>query len=180
MLKFRSIVMGAATAFVLSSVSTQSASALSCMRPDLGQTMENAKASDKMYYVLVGRFSHNAAPQPPIDYENQFQSKPPTITRAYFEGYSLTPNPRTDVPLYGLPVDIETSCAWPWCGSAPPSDRPQIAFVETREGQSAILRIGPCPDMVFAAEPQGGQTDMLRTCFDKTCPVSSDSPYRNR
>ena len=38
---------------------SDSAFALSCMRPDLIKTLEDAKASDKVYHILVGKFMSN-------------------------------------------------------------------------------------------------------------------------
>lgn len=177
--KLRSVVMGAILSpFIAATMLGSSAHALSCVAPDLAKTMEEAKASDKMYNILVGRFYHRAAKPPPIDFENQFQSRPPTLTPAFFEGYGLSPNPQTDQPLRAYRVDIETSCAGPWCGSLPQPGTEQIAFVEERPGQPPILRISACPGMMFSAKPQDTRTDMLRTCFDRPCPVKSDNPYR--
>jgi len=48
----RSIMAGLIGALLVS----DSAFALSCVRPDLIKTLEEAKASPKIYYVLVGRF----------------------------------------------------------------------------------------------------------------------------
>ena len=63
----------------------ESASALSCMRPDLAQTMETAKASETIYSVLVGTLETpptQQMTQEVIRPEDQFKSRPPVITPA--------------------------------------------------------------------------------------------------
>lgn len=150
-----------------------SAFALSCMRPDLVKTLEEAKASEKLYYILVGKFvplkppaktDFNGGYAPP---ENQFKPKPPVITQSYFQGYSLAQDPRRDSHLTRFPVDIETSCVGPWCSGVPSGEREIIAFVEARDGQPSLLKISPCPYWTFGAEPE--QVQKLRQCLDKTC-----------
>jgi len=151
---------------------TPSAHALSCARPDLVKTLEEAKASEKLYHILVGKFI-TVSPRPLTPYneilrpEDQFKPRPPVITRTFFEGYSLAKRPYMDSRLTRFPVDIETSCAGPWCSSVPSSDRPLIAFVEARHGQAPLLKISPCPSWTFPAEPQ--KVAKLRQCLDRTC-----------
>ena len=158
---------------------TESALALSCARPELIKTLEDAKASEKTYHILVGQFvSSSANPKQDIyrlkdviksHPENQFKPRPPKITKTVFEGYSLANNPSQDVPLTRYPVDIETSCAGPWCGSIPQHHDKIIAFVEAREGQAALLRIGPCPSLVFSVKSENGKVQKIRQCLDRTC-----------
>lgn len=150
-----------------------SAFALSCMRPDLVKTLEDAKASEKLYYVLVGKFVSLTPPPKIAPYGNppgppgEFKPQPPTITQTYFEGFSLAKHTRSDAPLTRFPVDIETNCVASWCSSPPPSDRELIAFVEVREGQAPLLKISPCPYWTFSAEQK--KVQKLRQCLDKTC-----------
>lgn len=174
MMKIRSICGAVLGALMLS----DSAFALSCMRPDLVKTLEDAKASPKLYHILVGRFvSNTPRPQKP-DYgrppEDQFKPKPPVMTRTWFEGYSLAQNQRNDYHLTRFPVDIETSCMGPWCSSVPGNDRELIAFVEAREGQAPLLKISACPYWTFSAERK--QVQKLRQCLDTTC-VSKRSDH---
>lgn len=154
-----------------------SALALSCMRPELVKTLEDAKASDKLYYILVGKFV-SLTPRPKgkphgghLSPEDQFKSKPSMITRAYFEGYSLAKHPRQDAYLSRFPVDIETSCTGPWCSDVPSGNSEMIAFVEARQGQAPLLKISPCPYWTFDAAPQ--KVKKLRNCLDKTCEVEA-------
>ena len=151
----------------------ESASALSCARPDLVRTLEEAKASPKLYHILVGNFrSLTRGPAfepmgPNTPPEDQFKPRTPRIMPAVFEGYSLAGSRRRDVPLYRFPVDIEVSCIGPWCSDVPSPDRKLIAFVEAREGRAPILKISPCPSQTFAADREAVQT--ARQCLDKTC-----------
>jgi hypothetical protein len=157
---------------------SQSASALSCARPDLVRTLEDAKDSPKIYHILVGRFQSltrgPAFPQmgPNMPPEDQFKPKPPRLMPSYFEGYSLAKNPRRDVPLSRFPVDIEVSCIGPWCSDVPAADRELIAFVEARPGQTPVLRISPCPSQTFAADRK--QVRKVRQCLDRKC--QADEP----
>jgi len=167
-------------------VLTESAFALSCARPDLIKTLEDAKASENTYHILVGQFVGGPLEQKPDRYhledvikshpENQFKPKPPIITKTFFEGYSLSNNPPQDVPLTRYPVDIETRCAGPWCGSLPERHHKIIAFVQAREGQAPLLRIGPCPSNTFTVSPEEGKVEKIRQCLDRTC--QSDTPHR--
>ena len=158
---------------------TESAFALSCARPDLIKTLEDAKASEKIYHILVGQFVSSSVNLKQDIYhledvmkshpENQFKTKPPKITKTVFEGYSLANNPDQDVPLKRYPVDIETSCAGPWCGTIPQHHDKIIAFVEAREGQAALLRIGPCSSQVVSVKSEDGKIQKIRQCLDHTC-----------
>jgi len=150
---------------------SQSASALSCARPDLLRTLEEAKASPKIYHVLVGRFVSRGSPNQNTDGlvspEDQFKPRPPVITQSLFEGVSLAPSRRQNTRLSRFPVDIETSCIGPWCSSPPDSNQDLIALVEARPGQSPILRLSPCPGNSFLAEAE--EVKKLRQCLSRTC-----------
>ena len=167
MMKIRTICSALLGAVLLS----DSALALSCMRPDLVKTLEEAKASPKLYHVLVGRFvSQTPTPQKggyvgPS--ERQFESKPPVVTPTFFEGYALAKHAYQDSHLSRFPVDIETRCMGPWCSGVPANDREIIAFVEAREGQPPVLKISPCPRFTFRAEP--AKVQKIRQCLDKKC-----------
>jgi len=168
-MKIRSVFAAMIGTLLLS----ESAFALSCAAPDLVKTLEDAKASEKLYHILVGNFV-SVSPRPNnepfggyVSPEDQFKPKPPKITSAYFEGYSLAQSPRHDVPLARFPVDIETSCAGPWCSDVPSSDRELIAFVQARDGQTPLLKISPCPYWTFEANRE--QVQKIRQCLDRKC-----------
>lgn len=172
-MKVRSIFAAALGGLIFS----ESAFALSCARPDLVKTLEEAKASEKLYYILVGKFTSMSLP-PKTRYqggyvspEDQFKPKPPVITSTFFEGYSLAKHPRHDGHLTRFPVDIETSCVGPWCSAVPSEDSKLIAFVEVRDGYPPLLKISPCPSVTFAAEKR--QIKKVRQCLDRSCKPES-------
>ncbi len=135
---------------------SESAFALSCARPNLMQTLEEAKSSDKVYHILMGRFVTKTRPtSETVQGSESFRSQPPTLTQSWFEGRSVSHHSNTDVRLTRFPVDIETSCIGPWCSSLPSGNETLIAFVEARQGQSPILRISPCPKSVYPADVKG-------------------------
>lgn len=164
----KSLCMGVASALLM----IESASALSCMRPDLAKTMETAKASETVYSILVGTFETpppQQMTQEVLRPEDQFKPRPPVITPAKFTGYAITPSVETDPKLTQFPLDIETSCVGPWCSSIPSSDQERILFVEMRPKQSPVLKISPCPQWVFPLQNGQDQVEKLRDCLDKTC-----------
>lgn len=177
-MKLRSVFTGILAGLIISSTGvSEPAFALSCMQPDLVKTLEEAKASDKLYYILVGRFKTGpSAKNPPDANGYDFKPRPPKITHSWFDGYSVSNDPRRDSHLIRFPVDIETSCAGPWCSSPPSSEREVIAFVEARENQAPLLKTSPCPTWVFTVRPQETQVQTIRQCLDKTC-APKQSPY---
>ncbi len=170
------------TALMSTLVFSNTAYALSCMRPDLMKTMEEAKASQTVYSVWVGTFDTLASAQVHSDFiapRDQFKPRPPKLTSAQFTGYALTPNARTDVPLSLYPVDIETRCSGPWCGKVPSAEYESLVFVEMRPQQTPILKIMPCPQWVFSVKAETEAVERIRACFDKPCrSLPQDSHYR--
>lgn len=169
MARVKSVLAAAMGAALGTLMFASSANALSCAPTDIAAAMERAKASEKNYYILVGHFNFRTPPaNPKFDPQNQ-QQRAPRYARASFNGFSLTPQRYTDVPLRHYPVDIEVSCLGPWCGGFPQSSQKQIAFVEERYGQAPILRISACPGQTFGYDPQRPQLPKLRQCFYQRC-----------
>ena len=159
---------------------SQSALALSCAPPDMIKTLEDAKSSEDVYHVLVGKFITPIAPaltKNPKGYKviqkgsgpiQRFtHSKEPKITATFFEGYALTPDASGDAPLTAFPVDVQTRCLGPWCSHVPSSEHDVIAFVKERQGQSPILVTSPCPGKTFGADPE--RVSKLRQCLTTQC-----------
>ncbi len=172
---------------------SESAFALSCARPDLIQTLEEAKASDKLYHILVGKFvSEPSAPHQqgglelgPLRSDGTRgvsipkANKTPKITRSWFEGIAVSKDPSRDGQMTRYPVDIQTRCVSQWCSSPPRSNLEVIAFVEAREGQTPILRMSPCSKWVFSNNVPV-QVGNIRQCLDKDCtglPLRSPDAY---
>ena len=155
------------------------AHALSCMRPDVIRTLDKAKKSEDLYYVLEGKFTlpnagPDAGPTQPQQGRatNQFKPQPPRLTPAVFEGRALTRNPSTDVALSRFPVNIETSCAASWCGTVPPEDTPFIAFVKAELGGTPVLEIGACPEWMTASTAK--RVKLVRSCIEDECRFDED------
>jgi len=168
MMKLRAILAGLFGALIFS----ESAFALSCMRPDVLRSLQEAKEGASTYYILVGRFAsegnrHRTNPNGYVDSEDPFKPKQPVITRSLFEGVSLAKHRRQDQALSRYPIDIETSCVASWCSRVPESGQDLIAFVLERPGQSPLLQISPCPSNSFQADAE--KVQKLRQCLDKRC-----------
>jgi len=166
-MRLRSVLAAVLGVFMMS----ESAFALSCMRPDLVKTLEDAKASPKLYHIFVGRFDAPQVKFNPNQFEYQTQIFPPRdpsrTVRGTFTGYSLSNNPRTDMRLTGYPVQVKVTCAASWCGQVPGRGQKIIAFVEAPPGQAPVFQMGACPYWTFPAEPK--QVQKVRQCLDRTC-----------
>jgi len=159
-------------AFTSALLISQPAFGLSCMRPDLVRTLNEAKASDKYYHIFVGRFDAGPLPldsdmrtkdRPNVPYVDSFKHSGKKV-RAGFTGYSLGKYRYQDAQLTRFPVDIETSCAGHWCGNVPSPKQEIIAFVEVRDGQPPVLHIGACPGWTYQASNE--KVQKLRDCLD--------------
>lgn len=172
-MKALSITAAIASCFLF----TQSALALSCAPPNMIGALEEAKASDESYYVLVGKFLTPEAPRltKPQGYKVIQKGsvsrieypKGPKTTPTFFEGVSLSSDPHSDTPLTAFPVDVQTICLGPWCSHVPSAEHDIIAFVKERPGQSPILVTSPCPGKTFAAAPE--TVSKLRKCLTTQC-----------
>jgi len=149
---------------------TPNASALRCMQPDVIKSLDDAKRSDDIYYVLDGTFLVPlSGPVHPDDMSSPdlVPTKETVTNRVIFDGRALTNDPSTDVQLTGFPVDIQISCTGPWCGSLATGDGPHLTFVKVREGDVPVLDVGPCPFWAFKSEPK--RIKMIRDCLDEDC-----------
>ena len=163
---------------------SESALALSCARTNVSQAMEQAKASDDLYYVLVGQFQSTPLPKKPkkaaVDPRNRFEIAQPQMVEAWFDGRILSSNAANDSLVTRFPVDVEVSCAGSWCGSPPANGKELIAFVKARPGEPMMLEAGPCPSKIFALDPKGSQISSLRACFADSCEDSADPRFDKR
>ncbi len=169
----------AATLFI-----SDSAFALSCARTNVSQAMEQAKTSDDLYYVLVGTFQSTPLPKKTktavVDSRNRFETAPPQMVEAWFDGRILSSAAANDKTVSRFPVDVEVSCAGSWCGSPPANDKEVIAFVKARPGQPMMLSAGPCPSKVFAVDAKQSQVPSLRACFTESCEDAVDPRFDKR
>jgi len=185
-------VMGAI--LLLGAFARQTAFALSCQEPNLIRTLERGKASDKTYHVLIGTFNQLSQIQDvkgPNKTDNEIappkagQLRARSLSRfrrgqslktaqAIFNGYSLEAN-HPDTALTDMPVNIELSCAGPWCGPLPAAGQSMIAFVEARVDAAPLLRVSPCGGNTFPAQPNGPKAQIVKKCLGETCdPYEAD------
>jgi len=163
---------------------TDSAFALSCARTDVKQAMEQVKSSDDLYYVLAGSFQ--SAPmmkkdkKAVVDKRNRFETAQPRMVEAWFDGRILSSTAAGDTDVTRFPIDVEVSCAGPWCGSAPVNGKEVIAFVKARPGLPMLLSAGPCPSKVFPIDAKMTEVKSLRACFDKNCAPTVDPRFDKR
>lgn len=178
-------------AFIAAALFAPSASALSCLRPDLARTMESVKKSDDNYYILVGTIA--STPLPRTKNRAVTSGKTGALNAparplngigahtlpGVFKGVILASDPLKDTQAADLPIEIVVNCAGPWCGSAPASDREVIAFVKERADGPLLLEVSACPDNVFYIKPDDGKVEKIRGCFSEEC-VSSDMRLQGR
>ncbi len=139
------------------------ASALKCVPPDLTRSMEDAKASEKLYYIFVGELELVSKRNlPRTDIPAGWKAE---RAKTRFTGYSLAADATRDQRLVDLPMEVETICAAHWCGRLPATGREIIAFVEAPPNGPPRLRISPCPQWVFHIQPSDGQVETLRRLF---------------
>lgn len=181
---FKSIAFVKSTALGLlaAALLAPSASALSCARPDIAQTMEQVKASEDLYYILVGTFTSPKLPKTkkPRSPNAPMNGVGAHTVEAWFDGRMLSNNARYDTPVTRMPVDVDVTCAGPWCGSAPANGQEMIAFVKVRPGQPMVLDAGACPNKVYRLHADKKQIETLRSCFDKSCAAETDSRFDRR
>lgn len=167
----RILSMAALTLGLWAGTGISSAAALSCMAPELTRTMEDAKASEKLYYIIVGDFelvSKQEIPRrdiPPNWHGPASDFPNPVRAKMRFDGFSLSPNPNSDQALTNFRLEVETSCAAHWCGGLPPQGKNVIAFIEVRPGNLPVLRMGACPQWLYYVQPGDGKVDLLRGMF---------------
>ena len=162
-----------------------SASALSCVRPDIMRDLNRAKNSEKIHHIFVGTFD-----APKVEFQRfercglglkspftPVRNHPPQTVQGRFTGVSLASSPHEDVDLKDYPVQITVSCAGSWCGQVPRSDTEMIAFLEAPDGgdnaseSAPILNVWACPSMLYPYTPD--MVSQIRSCLDSECAPSN-------
>ena len=118
------------------------AQALSCMRPDVAWTFEQADEAEELYSIMRGSLSFDESLMPQ-GYDESAGT--PDKIPAEFSGHFLTQN-GFDKPVE-TPITLAPTCAGPWCGSAAQSDD-VIVFVEY-VADGFELEVGACPFFMF-------------------------------
>lgn len=133
------------------------ASALSCMRPDPIRTFQELAAAEERYFILSGTltFDESLLPEP----VSQLPEDDLTVP-AQFTGKGLT---RAGfVNDYVSPVNLQVTCAGPWCGTVQ-SGVEGVFFVQATEPFATIIA-DPCGGMIFNRVSEA-EREMLRSCL---------------
>ncbi len=122
------------------SVATQ-ASALSCLRPDVVRSYNNAAAADVSFAILLGEFDFSAPAE-----NNAEQGQQVT---AQFSGQAMTAQGFD--AINPMVVDLLTTCSGSWCGHFPAPGTEVLAFAQQTQN-GFILSLGACGGSVFGAD----------------------------
>lgn len=151
------------TAALLIALGSQSY-ALSCMRPDPIETFQRLAAASESYFVLHGRFTFDESDLPAGVNDFQ-QTDDPAPIPGWFEGQGLSQD--GFVTPYQGQVQLQVTCAGPWCGSAR-SGSEAIYFVPFTQ-PPVSLQADPCGGMIFY-DPTPAVLAMLTSCMQgSTC-----------
>lgn len=134
------------------------ASALSCIRPDPIDTFQRLAAAEESYFVLSGTLTFDEDLLPPGVSQNQTPA--PEVIPARFNGMGLTRD--GFVNAYVSPINLQVTCAGPWCGSAQ-SGMEGVFFVEATKPLATVIA-DPCGGMIFAPVSDA-QKEMLTSCM---------------
>lgn len=139
-------------------LTTGQAHALSCMRPDPIETFQRVAAAEESYFVLSGTLTFDETLLPPGVSQNPIGT--PAVIPAQFSGKGLTSD--GFVNDYISPINLQITCAGPWCGSAQ-SGMEAVFFVEATRPLATVIA-DPCGGMIFS-RVSAATKDMLTSCM---------------
>lgn len=131
--------------------------ALSCLRPDVARTFNNANDIVEPVYILRGTltFDERLMPQGVVN-----EPRDPAPVPALFKGLGLTLDGFT--ARFERPVTLQPQCAGPWCGSAV-SGQEAIVFA-TVLGDDILINVGACGGQIFY-DPTPQMEATLTSCI---------------
>lgn len=132
--------------------------ALSCMRPDVAVSYQNAAEASEVYIVVKGTLTFNERLLPERDL-TQTENKG-TLVPARIKGVSLSRS-GFDAP-FERDITLDVQCFGPWCGGAA-SGVEYLAFLQ-RTGANYVMGIDPCGSFVFP-EPTAEQVKQAEQCM---------------
>ncbi|WP_375175783.1 hypothetical protein [Pseudooceanicola sp.] len=132
------------------------ANALSCLRPEVLRSYQEAAEAKETYVVVSGVISHDVAAVP----EARNADSPRIAFTARLAGASLTHDGFT--APFDAPVEVTLNCVSAWCAPLPPQHASVLAFVQkTEDGYS--LDMQPCQQWLFE-NPEPEQMVALVDC----------------
>lgn len=137
------------------------AMALSCLRPSVERSFEEASAAAEDYVVVAGRVTLDTRKLPKSHSNNQ---NPPRMTRVkgVLTGRAL--NKQGFKVPFDRPVSFEVLCFGPWCGSLQNGGE-VLAFVR-RDARGYALEVSPCGGRVFQT-PKPAMLRKVQACFSR-------------
>lgn len=143
--------MRLAAAFAVLSTLTALASpaqALSCLRPDVARTFQQAAASPHSYIVVRGTLSFDAGQLPETRDVNGMPGKKAQTTElpARINGRFLSQ--QGFVETFDRQIILRAICLGPWCAE-PSSGVEYLAFLRNTP-KGYMLEMNPCGGMAFA------------------------------
>ena len=136
------------------SISAAPVSALSCMRPNLAQSFNNYAQAEETYVIARGEIAFS---EPVPKYKEGEPRKVDAVLTGAFLGQQGLGK------VQDIPLEIETDCAFVWCGNFPRPGTDLIAFIEKRNA-GYHLSISPCPG-AFKTEPTEQEIRVLQRCL---------------
>lgn len=155
------IVGAVATGLAALTIAGQ-ALALSCLPGSAQSSFNQYDQAPENYYIFQGRFEaleplplNNSAPRPTVNFR--------------FSGRGIGPAGLEQRQTFIVPVT--PTCAGPWCGSYPDTQR-VIAFLKFENGRYSF-EPGACPGASLPATPANRRA--LQDCFNGIC-VDPNAP----
>lgn len=137
---------------------------LSCMKPDVVRSYQQAADADDHFVVVSGTLSHSRVPIPSGKREGQ---QPLTFTAKLVGKYLQNDGFTGD---FAAPVEVTLNCVSVWCATLPPQNSKVLAFVKLTPTRYEI-DAQPCPTWLFD-EPEPDQMVRLVMCHTKgDCPT---------
>jgi hypothetical protein len=147
-------------AIVTSALVAQQALALSCLRPDVVRSYEQAALADEIYVMLLGRFTFDAAELPKgQDVQPPGQDRSASLS-AEFVGHGL--NRSGFVVPVERSVTLSVQCWAAWCGGLA-SGGLGMAFAE-RTAEGYVVKIDPCGTQFFP-DPSDAMIEQAVACM---------------
>ena len=154
-------------AFASFAVTTATASALSCARPEITRAFEQWSQSDRQYVLVRGVLSPTLPmPGPPPPSGNINRPNPPAPHLYTFSGSIIG---RTGNRQWQGPVTVTPTCVAAWCAGHFSGSREAVMALEV-SGSRYALTYGPCGGQVFTGNPDASEA-ALRACLNGRCPA---------
>lgn len=132
--------------------------ALSCLRPDVARTYNQASEAEQAYVVVSGalRFDETRLPEN----DGTKNDRRNVTIPARLEGTSLSRAGFTTP--FARDITLEVRCFGPWCGGAQ-SGVEYLVFLE-KHGRNLVMVADPCGSWAFP-EPSAEQVRQVETCI---------------